>query len=64
LVVYRNGLLALRVRSIADAASLEVNAKGTDFVRRAVRTASPSDFKPQQGSDYRVSANEHTPTHE
>jgi hypothetical protein len=44
LEVYRRGVLALRIRSITEAAVLEINAKGTDFVRRAVRTASPSEL--------------------
>jgi hypothetical protein len=39
---YRGGTLALIVRSIGEAACLEINAKGTAFVaRRAVRTGSP-----------------------
>src|ERR1700733_5967657 len=39
--VYRGDVLALRIRSIGEAASLEVNSKGTDFVKRRqrVRTA-------------------------
>lgn len=42
LEVYRGGLLALQVRSACEAAWLEVNSKGTDFVPfRAVRAASP-----------------------
>ena len=41
LEVYRKGVLALRIRSITEAAGLEVNARGTDFVPRAVRTAPP-----------------------
>ena len=51
LLVYRKGVLALRVRSISEAASLEVNAKGTDFVRCAVRTASPSELNLSKGAD-------------
>jgi len=40
--VYRGDVLALTVASIAKGASLEINAKGTGFVRlHAVRTASP-----------------------
>jgi hypothetical protein len=40
--VHRGDVLALTVASIAQGASLEINAKGTGFVRlRAVRTASP-----------------------
>ena len=40
--VFRNATLALRVRSIGEAAKLEVNSKGTSFVkhRHAVRRAS------------------------
>ena len=35
---YRGDTLALRIRSIGEAAALEVNAKGTGFIaRRAVR---------------------------
>jgi hypothetical protein len=42
LEAWRQGTLALRVRSIGEAAHLEINSKGTGFVRRsAVRTASP-----------------------
>src|SRR5262245_11477088 len=41
LLVYRKGVLALRVRSIAEGAGLEVNSKGTDFVPYSVRTAPP-----------------------
>src|SRR5262249_34931969 len=42
LTVYRNGIVALRVRSIGEGAQLEINSKGTRFVRTsAVRTASP-----------------------
>jgi hypothetical protein len=40
--VWRNGTLCLRVRSIGLAAGLEVNTKGTGFIRhRAVRAAPP-----------------------
>ena len=40
--VYRGATLALRIRSIGEAAGLEINSKGTGFVpARAVRTASP-----------------------
>ena len=42
LIVWRRGTLALRIRSIGEAAALEVSAKGTDFVPRTVRTASPA----------------------
>ena len=39
---YRDGVLALRIRSIGEAAALEINARGTGFVARpAVRTAPP-----------------------
>jgi hypothetical protein len=39
---YRGKTLCLRIRSICECAALEVNAKGTGFIRsRAVRTASP-----------------------
>jgi hypothetical protein len=42
LQTYRGATLCLRVRSIGEAAGLEVNAKGTAFIpHRAVRTASP-----------------------
>jgi hypothetical protein len=39
--VYRKGIIALRVRSIAEAAGLEVNSTGTDFVSCRPRAASP-----------------------
>jgi hypothetical protein len=42
LEVYRAGTLALHIRSIGEAARLEINSHGTDFVaRRARRQASP-----------------------
>ena len=41
LIVYRKGILALKVRSIAEGAGLEVTAKGVGFVSCAVRAASP-----------------------
>ena len=41
LQVYRAGTLALSIRNISEAAGLEVNAKGTGFVRAPVRTAPP-----------------------
>jgi hypothetical protein len=42
LEAWRNRTLALRVRSIGEAALLEINSKGTDFIRRSsVRTAPP-----------------------
>ena len=40
LEAYRDAILALRVRSIGEAAGVEINSAGTGFVRhRAVRTA-------------------------
>jgi hypothetical protein len=40
--VYRGAILALKVRSIGEAARLDVNSKGTGFVAyRGVRTAPP-----------------------
>jgi hypothetical protein len=40
--VFRGTVLALTIRSIGEAAQLEINSKGTRFVRRpGVRTASP-----------------------
>ena len=42
LLVYRGEVLALTIRSIGQAARLEINAKATGFIRhRAVRTAPP-----------------------
>jgi hypothetical protein len=42
LEAWRQRTLALQVRSIGEAADLEINSKGTGFVRRSsVRTASP-----------------------
>ena len=42
LEVYRNGILALRIRSIGEGARLDVNSKSTGFVAyRGVRTAPP-----------------------
>jgi hypothetical protein len=39
---YRGDVLCLQVRSIGEAAALEINAKGTGFVARcSVRTAPP-----------------------
>ncbi len=41
LEVFRNGIVALRLRSLADGARLEINSKGTAFVcAEAVRAAS------------------------
>jgi hypothetical protein len=39
--VYRGDTVALRIRTIGEAAALEINAKGTGFAVRPVRTASP-----------------------
>jgi hypothetical protein len=48
LAVFRNGTLALRIRSIGEAAELEINSKGTGFLpTRAVRTAPPVRQKGQ-----------------
>ena len=42
LEAYRGDTLALRVRSIGEAAELEINARGTGFIARpAVRAAPP-----------------------
>ena len=42
LEAWRGSILALRVRSIGDAAEVEINSKGTGLAcRSAVRTASP-----------------------
>lgn len=42
LLVYRGAVLALTVRSIGEGACLEINAKGTGFIRhRPVRTGPP-----------------------
>ena len=42
LEAYRGIILCLRVRSIVEGAVLEINTKGTGFIRhRAVRAASP-----------------------
>ena len=38
---HRGETVCLTVRSIAEAAALEINPRGTGFVPRAVRTASP-----------------------
>ena len=46
LEAYRGATLCLRVRSIGEAAALELNARGTGFIARpAVRTASPIRFE-------------------
>lgn len=48
LAVHRAGTLALRIRSIGEAARLEVNSAGTGFAPlRAVRTASLMRFRDQ-----------------
>jgi hypothetical protein len=45
LEVYRQGILALRVRSLRGGAALKINGKGTDFIAaKAVDTASPISF--------------------
>jgi hypothetical protein len=55
LEVYRGAVLALRVRSIGEAAALEINSKGTRFVAaRPVRTASPARFSGLALSDQRA----------
>src|SRR6516162_3770555 len=47
LTVFRHGTVALRVRSIGEAAALEINSKGTGFTRaRTVRAAPPMRPKP------------------
>ena len=49
LEAYRRGILCLRVRSIGEAAALEINARGNGFIaRRAVR-AGPSARKKTSG---------------
>ena len=42
LEIYRRGILALRVRNLAEAAGLEINSTGSDFVPCAVRTGLPA----------------------
>ena len=50
LTVFRRGVVALRVRSIGEAAALEINSKGTGFTRaRTVRAALP--MRPEPDSD-------------
>jgi hypothetical protein len=50
LTVFRHGTVALRVRSIGEAAALEINSKGTGFTRaRTVRAAAPVRFRPDAG---------------
>jgi hypothetical protein len=49
LEAWRGNTLALRVRRIGEAAELEINSKGTDFIRLpAVRRASPSAEPPTE----------------
>jgi hypothetical protein len=59
--VYRRGVLALRIRSLGEAAGLEINAKGTDFVRQSVRTAPPMRLKASGPSTRQALLNERTP---
>jgi hypothetical protein len=47
--VFRNGTLALRVRSIGEAAGLRVNSKGTGFVRLEAVPTGPSVRQNQKG---------------
>jgi hypothetical protein len=50
LIVFRRGTVALRVRSIGEAAVLEINSKGAGFTRvRTVRAAPP--MRPEPDSD-------------
>jgi hypothetical protein len=41
LEAWRNGVLCLRVRSIGEAAGLEINAHGTGFISSCARRAAP-----------------------
>lgn len=41
LEAWRNGVLCLRVRSIGEAAGLEINAHGTGFILSCARRAAP-----------------------
>jgi hypothetical protein len=51
LALWRGGTLALRVRSIGEAAGLEVSGRGTGFIRRPdVRSAPPSGFSAGLGA--------------
>jgi hypothetical protein len=45
LTVYRGGVLALRVRSIGEAASLEINSKGDSIYTARCGAYSPADAK-------------------
>jgi hypothetical protein len=57
--VYRGETACLRVRSIGEAARLEINSKCTGFVKRpsgAVRTASPIDWRDGQATTLAVGA--------
>ena len=54
LEVYRGATLALQIRSIGEAAGLEVNSKGTGF--RAVRAASPMRSGEVAGTEQGVPA--------
>lgn len=57
LEVYRNGTLALRIRSIGEAAGLEVNSHGTAFIAlRERRAASPMRSGDDLGPEYREAA--------
>ena len=57
LEVYRGATLALQIRSIGEAAGLEVNSKGTGFVPlRAVRAASPMRSGEVAGTEQGVPA--------
>jgi hypothetical protein len=48
--VFRNGTLALRIRSIGEAAGLEINAEGTGFrPARQPDAAPPMRFDPEKG---------------
>jgi hypothetical protein len=57
LEVFRAGTLALRVRSLAEGARLQINSKGTAFVcAEAVRTAPPAAIKPPAATGHRTAA--------
>jgi hypothetical protein len=45
---YLGTTLSLMVRSVGEAADLEVKSKGTGFVRRAVRIAQPTPAKAER----------------
>ena len=55
LEIYRGSVLAVRVRSIGEAAGLEINSKGTGFVR-----AAPAHAEKREGPA--MSASEHFET--